>query len=555
MNKVEFAIAYHEATKHHFNRYARSLGYLDWATQPDPFRRYAGAPLYLFPFSETDDSPDYSLLYQPGSFAPRPLDAHNLSAFFQHALGLSAWKSIETAQWELRCNPSSGNLHPTEGYLIAGLVASLSEYGGVYHYAPREHGLEQRTTFSASTWQKLTAACPADFFVGLSSVHWRETWKYGERAYRYCQHDAGHALAALRFSAAALGWRTVLVDSLADSAISSLLGLEQRDEGDSAEQEHPDFVLAVFIDPASDTQARTIDSSAIAEVAGGAWTGTPNVLSPSHAVDWEIIAETAEACEKPETEPLPVPPLQPTCIQEAVALGVSAWRIFQQRRSAAAMDGRTSISQEAFYRMLSRVTPAMTPVPWDALPGPVAVHLGLFVHRVEGLPRGLYCLIRDPGQREAVVSAMKDDFLWQTPAGCPEELGLYLLLEADVRATAVQASCVQDIAGASAFSLGMLARFEPLLEDHGAWFYRRLHWEAGMIGQTLYLEAEAAGIRATGIGCFFDDPVHELFGLCDRTYQTIYHFTVGGPVEDARLTTLPPYTPERRRLEGYAAGH
>ncbi len=62
-----------------------------------------------------------------------------------------------------------------------------------------------------------------------------------------------------------------------------------------------------------------------------------------------------------------------------------------------------------------------------------------------------------------------------------------------------------------------------------------------MIGQVLYLEAEAAGVRATGIGCFFDDPVHELFGLTGREYQSLYHFTTGGPVDDPRLTTLPPY--------------
>ena len=37
--------AYHERTKHYFNRSAASLGYMAWATQPDPFRRYAGANL------------------------------------------------------------------------------------------------------------------------------------------------------------------------------------------------------------------------------------------------------------------------------------------------------------------------------------------------------------------------------------------------------------------------------------------------------------------------------------------------------------------------------
>ena len=62
-----------------------------------------------------------------------------------------------------------------------------------------------------------------------------------------------------------------------------------------------------------------------------------------------------------------------------------------------------------------------------------------------------------------------------------------------------------------------------------------------MIGQMLYLGAEAAGLRGTGIGCFFDDPVHEALGLESERYQSLYHFTVGKPVEDTRLTTLPPY--------------
>jgi hypothetical protein len=62
-----------------------------------------------------------------------------------------------------------------------------------------------------------------------------------------------------------------------------------------------------------------------------------------------------------------------------------------------------------------------------------------------------------------------------------------------------------------------------------------------MIGQVLYLEAEAHGFRGTGIGCFFDDALHALAGLADSAWQSLYHFTVGRPVEDPRLTTLPPY--------------
>jgi hypothetical protein len=68
-----------------------------------------------------------------------------------------------------------------------------------------------------------------------------------------------------------------------------------------------------------------------------------------------------------------------------------------------------------------------------------------------------------------------------------------------------------------------------------------------MVGQVLYLEAEEAGIRSTGIGCYFDDPVHEVFGITSRQWQSFYHFTVGGQVEDTRLTTLPAYRVEKEQ--------
>jgi len=72
---------------------------------------------------------------------------------------------------------------------------------------------------------------------------------------------------------------------------------------------------------------------------------------------------------------------------------------------------------------------------------------------------------------------------------------------------------------------------------YGAPFYRNLFWETGMIGQSLYLEAEAWGRRGTGIGCFFDDAVHAVFGIQENGLQSLYHFTVGGAIDDARIET------------------
>ncbi len=181
------------------------------------------------------------------------------------------------------------------------------------------------------------------------------------------------------------------------------------------------------------------------------------------------------------------------------------------------------------------------PMPWDSIPWDPTIHLGLFVHRVAALDPGLYVLARDPALVDTLKTAMHARFAWSTPPGCPADLPLYMLEAGDAKQLAAQLSCNQDIAGDGVFSLGMIAEYQQALFTHGPWFYRRLFWETGLIGQVLYLEAEAAGIRATGIGCFFDDPVHQVFGFKDLAFQSHYLFTVGGAVEDPRLTTLPPY--------------
>jgi nitroreductase len=375
----------------------------------------------------------------------------------------------------------------------------------------------------------------------LTSIHWREAWKYGERAYRYCQHDAGHALAALSIAAALHGWRAHWLSHVGDNDLSRLLGIDRDSDFGDAEREAPDFLLAVS--PGSMASANlplTLDG--IEDISKGSWFGRANRLSVEHS-EWPIIDETAEHCIKPVTANIAVgadddvvgPPL------EADRMGMSARQIILQRRSALALDGRTTITAKQFFLILDRVMPRADVPPFYTLGPPISIHLALFVHRVVDLDPGLYMLVRHRDALQPLRAAMDPSFDWSRPDGCPESIPVYQLASGDARPLAAQLSCGQDIGADGAFACAMIAEFAAPLRTHGAWFYRRLHWEAGAIGQVLYLEAEAAGIRATGIGCFFDDPTHELLGLRDTAYQAIYYFTMGGAKEDLRLMSWPPY--------------
>ena len=258
---VDRVIRYHVQTKHHFNRYARALGYLDWANQPDPFRRFEGAPLIALPLLTPDEdpvSPAYDAIYQPGAVACQPVNVRTLSRFFEFALALSAWKKAGESEWPLRSNPSSGNLHPTEGYVVLPQIEGLDLNPGLYHYAPKEHGLELRAEFPAEQVARLLAPFPpGSFLFGLTSVHWREAWKYGERAFRYCNHDVGHAIGTARIAAATLGWNMALLDGLSQNTTAMLLGTNRVGDFQGVEPEHPDCLAVIW--PLGDVKGETLD--------------------------------------------------------------------------------------------------------------------------------------------------------------------------------------------------------------------------------------------------------------------------------------------------------
>jgi SagB-type dehydrogenase family enzyme len=538
-------LTYHDGTKHHFHRFARSLGYLDWASQPNPFRSFAGAPAILL--SPRPDAKPQSGLREPQSALsssksaiPDPQSAV-IGDVLRHALGLSAWKQFGASRWSLRVNPSSGNLHPTEAYVIAGASAGCGGTAGVYHYAPDRHVLERRCAFDAAAWDAAVADGES-WLIALTSIHWREAWKYGERAFRYCQHDMGHAIAAVRIAAAMAGLAATLLPDWPHADIAALIGVDRDEDYIEAEREEPGCIVEVRSAACEvrSTAAAVRRAGLLDAARGGKWTGQASQLSEDHTT-WSFIDEVAAATRDPgrtissiqsiqsiQSPDYPITRLPDSSFTRPLVL---------QRRSAVAFDGVSSIGRETFLAMLSSVMPRPA-APWDALWWEARIHLAIFVHRVDEVAPGLYLLVRHESALERLRVACGREFVWEHAS---DTLPLYLLARGDARAMARRLSCDQDIASDGFFSLGMIADLDASLQELGPSFYRHLFWESGVVGQVLYLEAEAAGARATGIGCFYDDAVHDVLGLTGHAFQSLYHFTVGIPVEDARLTTEPGY--------------
>ncbi len=477
---------------------------------------------------------------------PEPLNAPAIGDVLRHALGLSAWKQFGASRWSLRVNPSSGNLHPTEAYVVCGPVHGLAGTPGVYHYAADRHALELRCAFEERVWVSEWEGRADVLLIALTSIHWREAWKYGERAFRYCQHDLGHAIAAVGCAAALTGWRAVLLPGWSHRSIASLTGVDRDVDFTEAEREEPGCIIGIA--PPGDHPLDGDGRRLVEAVRNGRWSGRASQLSEDH-VEWTIIDEIARATEDHGLPDSPVASVAEVCgpahrnrpppphrgFGEASRRDARA--IILQRRSALAFDGTSTIERPAFFEMLSRVMPDRH-ARWNALWWSPRIHLAIFVHRVNDVAPGLYLLARDRQALDRLRAACGREFLWEA---AHDDLPFMCLARGGCRSLAARLSCDQDIAADGFFSLGMIADFDASLDVYGASFYRNLFWESGVVGQALYLDAEAAGTRATGIGCFYDEPVHEVLGLQGHAFQSLYHFTVGMAVEDTRLTTEPGY--------------
>jgi SagB-type dehydrogenase family enzyme len=514
---TERLFAYHQATKHTYHSVRSSAHYLDWRNQPNPFRTYEGAPVTLL--APEHGFPDTGTFAAMGALDRRTqlagendpenrdavrLDAIWLSRLLWHSMAVSSWKTVPRAgnRYSLRVNPSSGNLHPTETYLT--LCGFTGVDDGLYHYRADQHALELR---SPGGWTRHLAqalripwAAESSLIVGLTSIFWREAWKYRDRAYRYCCHDLGHAMMSVLLAARALGLPGGAIAHFADSRLTRTLGLNGSDEAP----------MAFLIFPSRNSGARN------SILPRDTFAGVPNELS-SEEVPYELLLGIHRSTLLSDTSKTP----QNISTANAAAIGEghpplhelfhdpgrdsSLGIITRRRRSALDFDAQTPPMERNEMEQLLDFATRDWPADWrgnfdgEDTAGPRGtdfVTLYLYVHRVRDCEPGVYRW--DRGARK----------LEQLHRGNVERVAAYLSLE-------------QALAGNACFAISMLADLAAAARNFGNRGYRYVHFEAGAIGQRLYLGAEALGWNATGIGAFYDDDVHRYLGFLEETDDSV----------------------------------
>jgi SagB-type dehydrogenase family enzyme len=437
---------------------------------PDPFRHYEGVPVLDLPA----DPP------VPGASAPVADGATFLSQLLYYSAAISATKRVPSTgfRYALRVNPSSGNLHPTEFHFVTHGLKDWPD--GLYHYRPSSHMAEQR-----ATGEFKIAGSDAPIVFILTSIAWREEWKYRDRAYRYCLHDIGHAWQAVALAAEAMGCDSKPIVDFPDDEITQAIRLN--------EDEWPMLILELRGSSIPTREPETSDT---------VWYGgTANQLSNEtipypridavHAATKVIVNSAVEPARTGAGEiKLPAPAISDRLYGE----------IARRRRSALDFVGGTR----------SMTLPQLSAVLEAARPLMSFIQLYLYVHRVDGLEPGVYRF-------------------W------PVQSELELVKTGDQRVAAAGLSLGQDLAGNACVAFSMIGDLDRAARAHGDRGYRYVIFEAGAIGHRLYLAAEALGLGATGIGAFYDEEVHRYLHVTPERGQVVYHFAIGYPVPDPRL--------------------
>src|SRR3984885_68089 len=454
---------YHESTKHSAQALWRTRHVLDWENMPDPFRHYEGAAVLDLPADPpSPEIPALELLQGAygGSVAQKPPLAGPafLSQLLYYSAAISASKRVPFLghRYALRVNPSSGNLHPTEFHF---LTCGLEQWpDGLYHYRPSAHVAEQRASGHVEV-TRARGAAPIVFV--LTSIAWREAWKYHDRAYRYCLHDMGHAWQSLVLAAQALGCDSFAIGHFPDDDVARVCRL--------SEDEWPMLIVELRgrSIPVREPNGPVRESDGRAAVWSG---GRANLLS-TEKIAYPLIDAIHDATKLGNRASRGISAAGPAPAgfgEIKLPPPASSTRSFgdvaRTRRSALDFLGGTmSLPQ------LSAILAAATRPLLADFAGTRFIQLYLYAHRVDGLPPGVYRFWPECAELE------------QVQAG-------------DQSVEAAGLSLGQGLAGNSCVTFSMIGDLDRAARSYGDRGYRYVHFEAGAIGPRLYLAAEALGL-------------------------------------------------------------
>jgi SagB-type dehydrogenase family enzyme len=437
-------------------------------------------------------------------------DLQQLAEILFFSAGLTRKMGKGENTYYMRAAPATGALYPIELYVVCVEVPGLG--AGVYHFDPLDFALvklregDYRVELGSAG---CTDCLGSPVTLVLTSLAWRNAWKYEARSYRHWFWDSGVVAENLLATCSSERLPAKLLLGFVDSELDALLGLEKGREATVA-------LAAVGVGSAVTTPRKIRE-------------GIPKVAFASEPlsreeVEYPIVWKTNEASAfaksddakawragfKPPSREAPHGRLALRPAGEdyqSATLGDVILRRGSTRRFA-----RRSVSFEQVSGIIATSTGT---IPLDFLPmNGTLVDFYLVANDVQGLQPGSYFFDRGTSSLE------------QLKAGQFRSMTSYLCLD-------------QSLFGDASAVFFLMADLERVTGSLGNRGYRAAQFEAGVRAGKIYLSSYSLGMGASG-STFYDDAVTEFLSPHAQGKSAMMALGVGIPDYKARPGTVLP---------------
>ncbi len=502
------SLTYHEETKHSELTVRMSAHYLDWEDKPSAFKVYRN--LHSIPLTRDFPSPREASLkvikgVPPKTIAKR-IDLGILAEILFFSAGLTRKITMGTGPYYMRAAPATGALYPIELYVICGGIPGLN--AGVYHFNPLDFALvrlregDYRPELGAAfDEERLTSPVT----LALTSLAWRNAWKYGARSYRHWFWDSGVIAANLLATSSSEGLATKLAIGFVDSEVDWLLGLEKSKEATVA-------LASIGVGLAEKAQQTRKAMSQLAleiEPLCKEEVEYPAIWKANEASTLRDLAQVREwrqGFKSPRSgnhTNRPTFPLRPLNEEN---LSIPSLEEVILRRGSTRRFARQYIS---FEHLSAIIDASAADIPLDFLPiKETLIDFYLIVNQVQGVSSGSYFFNRTTTSLE------------QLKAGQFRNMSGYLCLE-------------QPLFGDASVVFYLMSGLQHVSGSLGNRGYRAAQFEAGITAGKIYLSSYSLGVGASG-STFYDDAVTEFFSPHAKEKSTMIAVGIGVPAYTAR---------------------
>ena len=505
MNKnIKYALEYHQETKHSEVSIRSSNHYLDWDNKPKPFKFYTSHSSEALPVDFPIPSLNVITMKDTDqilSSTDTKINIKLLSSLLFFSSGITRQIKFPHGNYFMRAAPATGALYPIELYIVTENIDGLK--AGVYHFCPGQFALtklregdHRLLLFEASGYDKVTKSSP--FTLILTSIAWRNAWKYQARSYRHWFWDSGVITANLIATAMSFGLNTKLIIGFVDKVVNDMLCL---DEGKEAS-----VVLAPIGIGCSQEKPKKMEypSRFVPDIVP---------LSKNKEMEYPQIWELHNASSLNSSEEVrkwtdSVPMIQ---FQEPEKAGIMESKqidprpaISQSLSNVILLRGSTRkfSRQPIAFEQLSNILYSLTRrINSDFIDKKSMIDIYFIANEVANLQSGAYFFNR------------KDNSINLLNSNVHRNTSGYLCLE-------------QPLFSDASTVFYMMSNLKLILETLGNRGYRLCQFESGIIAGKIYLSAYSQGIGASG-STFYDDAVIEFFSPHAKDKETMIAVGIG----------------------------